>query len=137
MTGPLPPGTRVKHRSQEWATYGRCPRGTGEVLDVIGPFSDGTYDYRVRTGRDFSRPPGPDNPEDRETTWPGHAVSTVDFMKLWDSIQALTPEQRETLRERTDTELAEMGRRLDALAGAEGIVRYEARSIGLESEGPA
>jgi hypothetical protein len=58
-------------------------------------------------------------------------------MKLWDSIQALTPEQRETLRERTDTELAEMGRRLDALAGAEGIVRYEARSIGLESEGPA
>lgn len=92
---PLRPGTRVFHRAQEWA-FGSVD-GTAVVLAVeAGPFRDGSYEYRVRAGREFSRPPGPGNPEDRETVWSSLACH-LPFSELWRSFEELPPEELERL----------------------------------------
>lgn len=65
---PLPIGTRVSHLNQQWARS--LPGGTATVLDREGPWPDGSWEYQVRAARDFSRQPGPDNPESRTTWWP-------------------------------------------------------------------
>lgn len=72
MAAPLPDGTRVYHYSQQWA-YSLLG-GTATVIDHKGPWPDGSYEYLVRTGPDFSRRPGPDNPGTREVWWASHAV---------------------------------------------------------------
>lgn len=77
MTHPLPAGTRVAHVNQQWATSRTAPDGTAEILEARGPYNDGTWEYRVRACRDFSRRPGPGNPCDRETWWSSNAVRTV------------------------------------------------------------
>jgi hypothetical protein len=64
---PFPPGTRVRHGAQIWACL--SAEGTAEVIRAEGPDHRGDYEYLVRTGQDFSRPTGPDNPETRETWW--------------------------------------------------------------------
>ncbi|WP_198533185.1 hypothetical protein [Streptomyces sp. AcH 505] len=64
MTQPLPVGTRVRHYGQQWPA---AHQGTATVQEVKGPYSDDTYEYRVLTTVDFSRRPGPSNPETRET----------------------------------------------------------------------
>ncbi|MFB6568247.1 hypothetical protein [Streptomyces noursei] len=61
MTAPLTPGTRVYQGGQLWART--LPGGTGTVVRVEGPDQHGEYEYLVRTGADFSRRPGTDNPE--------------------------------------------------------------------------
>lgn len=66
IPGPLPAGTRVRHYSQQWTA---ALTGTATIREVKGPYSDGAYEYRVTTTQHFSRPPGPDNPETRETWW--------------------------------------------------------------------
>lgn len=63
---PLPVGTRVRHYGQQW-TAARA--GTATVREVNGPLHDGAYEYRVDATQDFSRRPGPDNPETRSTWW--------------------------------------------------------------------
>ena len=70
---PLPPGTRVRHVGQQWARR----ISTATVLDWTGPYADGSYEYRVRAGADFSRRLGSDNPMTRETQWSSLAVRTV------------------------------------------------------------
>lgn len=67
QAAPYPPGTRVFHGGQIWARS--RPGGTAEVLRAEGPDRHGDYEYLVRTGEDFSRQPGPGNPETRETWW--------------------------------------------------------------------
>jgi hypothetical protein len=69
---PLPVGTYVYHRSQEWAR--RLAGGTAVIQSVTGPYHDGAYEYTVLSCRDFSRRPGPDNPMDRETQWASYAT---------------------------------------------------------------
>jgi hypothetical protein len=69
---PYPAGTRVHHISQEWART--LSGGTATVLTHKGPWPDGSYEYQVRTTADFSRQPGPNNPETRETWWASHAA---------------------------------------------------------------
>lgn len=66
MTGPLPVGTRVRHYGQQWPA---ARTGTATIREVVGPLHDGSYEYRVLATVDFSRRPGPDNPEARETWW--------------------------------------------------------------------
>lgn len=66
MTGPLPVGARVRHYGQQWPA---ARTGTATVREVVGPQYDGSYEYWVTTGDDFSRRTGPDNPETRETWW--------------------------------------------------------------------
>ncbi|MFG2412290.1 hypothetical protein [Streptomyces goshikiensis] len=75
---PLPVGSRVTHVNQRWATSRIVPDGTAEILEARGPYNDGTYEYRVRAARDFSRRPGPNNPLDRETWWSSQAVQAVE-----------------------------------------------------------
>ncbi|MEU3742927.1 hypothetical protein AB0E78_38465 [Streptomyces sp. NPDC032198] len=72
-THPLPIGTRVWHINQEWARS--LPDGTATVIDREGPWPDGAWEYEVRAARDFSRSPGPDNPESRTTWWPSWAAT--------------------------------------------------------------
>ncbi|MEU1015387.1 hypothetical protein [Streptomyces sp. NPDC005898] len=72
---PLPVGTRVSHTHQEWAR--RLPDGTAPVIDRQGPWPDGSWEYHVRTALDFSRRPGPHNPEIRTTWWPSHATTST------------------------------------------------------------
>lgn len=71
---PLAIGTRVTHVNQQWATSTATPDGTAEILETRGPCNDGTWEYRVRACRDFSRRPGSDNPIDRETWWNSRAT---------------------------------------------------------------
>ncbi|WP_309031345.1 hypothetical protein [Streptomyces alfalfae] len=66
MAHPLPVGTRVRHYGQQWPA---ARRGTATVREVKGPLHDGSYEYRVTATVDFSRQPGSDNPETRETWW--------------------------------------------------------------------
>ena len=66
MPEPLPVGTRVRHHGQQWTA---ARNGTATIREVRGPYHDGTYEYRVDTTQDFSRRPGPDNPETRSTWW--------------------------------------------------------------------
>jgi hypothetical protein len=74
MTAPLSVGARVSHISQEWATSSTAPDGTAQIVEVRGPYNDGSYEYLVLACRDFSRRPGPANPMDRETWWSSLAV---------------------------------------------------------------
>ncbi|MFD8545603.1 hypothetical protein [Streptomyces sp. NPDC059649] len=67
MTARLEPGTRVFHGGQIWART--LPGGTGLIVRVEGPDLHGDYEYLVRTAADFSRRPGPDNPEVDERWW--------------------------------------------------------------------
>ncbi|MGK5730208.1 hypothetical protein [Streptomyces sp. URMC 124] len=73
MHEPLPPGTRVFHAAQQWAC--RLPGGTAEIIRAEGPDHHGEYEYLVRTGTDFSRKPGPDNPDTDERWWSSRATS--------------------------------------------------------------
>lgn len=77
MSAPLPVGTRVVHISQEWAHSWNIPNGTAEIVEVRGPYNDGSWEYRVLATQDFSRRPGPDNPMDRETWWSSLATRAV------------------------------------------------------------
>jgi hypothetical protein len=63
---PYPAGTRVRHYGQQWPA---ARVGTATVREAVGPLHDGSYEYRVTAGEDFSRRTGPDNPETRETWW--------------------------------------------------------------------
>ncbi|MFG2734419.1 hypothetical protein ACGFX7_06310 [Streptomyces harbinensis] len=71
MTHPLPVGARVRHYGQQWPA---ARAGTATVRDVQGLLPDCTYEYRVQATRDFSRGPGPDNPEDRDAWWSSSAT---------------------------------------------------------------
>lgn len=74
MTGPvhpLPVGTRVRHYAQQWPS---ARQGTATITGVKGPYRDGTFEYEVLTGEEFSRMPGPDNPQTRVTWWPSDAT---------------------------------------------------------------
>ncbi|MFJ4902951.1 hypothetical protein [Streptomyces sp. NPDC088727] len=62
-------GTRVRHSGQEWATPVVAPRGTAVVVAVGREHQDGTREYEILTGEDFSRRPGPNNPLARRTEW--------------------------------------------------------------------
>lgn len=73
----LPVGTRVTHINQQRATSAIAPEGTGEILNVRGPYSDGTYEYLVLATRNFARTLGPDNPLEREAWWSSNAVRAV------------------------------------------------------------
>lgn len=64
---PLSAGDRVFHAAQIWARS--LKGGTAVILEVQGPDRLGEYEYLVRTGEDFSRRTGPDNPEVRKTRW--------------------------------------------------------------------
>lgn len=72
---PLPVSTRVYHHSQQWPG---ARRGTATITAVKGPYYDDTYEYEVLTGVDFSRSPGPDNPETRTTWWSSLATSPAE-----------------------------------------------------------
>lgn len=74
---PLPAGTRVTHINQQWANHHTTPDGTAEILEARGPYPCGTWEYKVRRCRDFSRRPGPDNPMDAETWWTSPAVRPI------------------------------------------------------------
>lgn len=74
VSHPLPVGTRVTHVNQQWATSRVAPEGTAEILEVRGPYNDGSWEYLVLAACYFSRRPGPDNPLDRETWWSSNAT---------------------------------------------------------------
>jgi hypothetical protein len=74
VSAPLPIGTRVTHVNQQWATSSTAPDGTAEILEADGPYPDGSWEYRVRAARDFSRLPASDNPMDRESWWSSNAT---------------------------------------------------------------
>lgn len=71
MNHPLPVGSRVRHYGQQWAA---ARAGTATIREVKGPWPDGSYEYRVTAGEDFSRRTGPDNPETREAWWSSDAT---------------------------------------------------------------
>jgi len=68
---PLPVGTRVRHYGQQWPA---ARQGTATIIAVKGPYTDGTWEYQVRATVDFSRRPGPDNPETRTAWWSSNAT---------------------------------------------------------------
>jgi hypothetical protein len=70
-THPLPVGARVRHCGQQ---YPAARAGTATIVTVKGPWPDGSYEYEVETGRDFSRPPGPDNPPTDRRWWSSFAT---------------------------------------------------------------
>lgn len=72
---PLSVGDRVYHVGQLWAYS--LPGGTAEITGVLGPYKDGTYEYKLLTPEDFSRRPGPDNPMTRESQWASRATRTA------------------------------------------------------------
>ena len=69
---PLPIGTRVCHQGQQW--HRSHMGGTATVVGVYGPLRDGTFEYRVMAGVEFSRQTDGDNPEERLTDWSSSAV---------------------------------------------------------------
>lgn len=69
---PLDIGTRVYHLGQQWAYS--LPGGTGEIVARKGPDHRGDFEYKVRTGKDISRQPGPDNPETDERWWASYTT---------------------------------------------------------------
>lgn len=73
---PWPIGTRVYHVGQEW--HRTHMGGTATVEDFYGPLRDGSYEYKVRTGEDFSRRTSKENPETRECQWSSFAVRKVE-----------------------------------------------------------
>ncbi|MFI0966970.1 hypothetical protein ACH4S8_37150 [Streptomyces sp. NPDC021080] len=70
-------GTRVRHVSQQWATSVVAPKGTAVVVAVGREHHDGTCEYEVMAGQDFSRRVGPDNPMTRPAEWNSNAVKAV------------------------------------------------------------
>ena len=68
---PLSVGTRVRHCGQQW---GSARLGTATIKEIKGPYRDGSYEYLVTTGEDFSRRPGPENPETRQTWWASYTT---------------------------------------------------------------
>ncbi|MFD8654972.1 hypothetical protein [Streptomyces mirabilis] len=70
-------GTRVRHVSQEWATATVAPQGTAVVLAVGREHHDGTCEYEVMAGEDFSRRIGEGNPMTRKTEWNSNATRFV------------------------------------------------------------
>jgi hypothetical protein len=72
MTQPLPVGTRVRHYGQQWPA---ARAGTATIREIKGPYNDGSFEYRVTTTEDFSRRPGPNNPETRDTWW--NSLATI------------------------------------------------------------
>jgi hypothetical protein len=71
MTHPLPIGARVRHYGQQWPA---ARTGTATVREIQGPLHDGSYEYRVTAGEDFSRRTGPENPETRNAWWSSTAT---------------------------------------------------------------
>ena len=71
---PLPVGTRVRHYGQQWPA---ARTGTATIVDAKGPYYDGSWEYLVLAGVDFSRATGPANPETRETWWSSLATIPV------------------------------------------------------------
>lgn len=69
---PLPLYTRVYHGGQQW--HRSHMNGTAVVIGIYGPRHDGSFEYRVMAGEDFSRRTGPDNPEVRITEWASAVV---------------------------------------------------------------
>ena len=60
---------------------------------------------------------------------------SAEFDRLWASIQALTPQQREEIRRRTARDLADHAAhtgRVNAVADAEDIVEDAAHTLGLD-----
>jgi hypothetical protein len=73
MNHPWPVNTLVRHVNQEWARS--IP--TARIIEVHGPYADGTFEYKVLAARRFSERPSPSNPMDRETMWSSNAVIAV------------------------------------------------------------
>ena len=63
---PLPVGARVRHYGQQWPA---APTSTATINAVKGPWPDGSYEYEVATGVDFSRPPSESNPPTDRRWW--------------------------------------------------------------------
>ncbi len=89
----LPVGARVRHAGQRWATRTAAPRGTAVVVGVGSRrYSDGSFDYDVVRGQDFSRRTGADNPVTTPDVWnslrvvmaapPRYAVHRLEH-RLW------------------------------------------------------
>jgi hypothetical protein len=70
-------GTRVRHVSQQWATRTVAPKGTAVVVAVGREHHDGTCEYEVLAGEEFSRRVGEDNLMTRNTEWNSNAVVFV------------------------------------------------------------
>lgn len=77
VTGvPLATGTRVRHSGQRW--HRDHMGGTATVYGSEGPYFDGTYEYDVMAGNDFSRATGADNPETRPVRWSSLVIGKVE-----------------------------------------------------------
>lgn len=74
----LAPGTRVRHTGQRWATSVAAPEGTAVILGVTREHNDGTCEYEVLSGEDFSRRIGEDNPMTRKVEWNSATVRAVE-----------------------------------------------------------
>lgn len=73
---PLPVGARVRHYGQQWPAALRD--GTTNVVEVMGPWPDGSYEYLVAANAEWSRQPGEDNPPTGETwQWASHGTIPV------------------------------------------------------------
>lgn len=57
---PLPVGTRVRHSSQPWPRAFRD--GTGEIIEVKGPYHDRAYEYLINHDAGFAGTGEPDEP---------------------------------------------------------------------------
>lgn len=71
---PMASGTRVHHINQQWAA---ARHGTATIREIKGPYRDGSYEYRVDATEDFSRQPGPENPETRSVWWSSLATIPI------------------------------------------------------------
>ncbi len=60
-------GDRVYHAGQGW--HRPHMGGTATVVAWEGPMNDGSYEYEVIAGAEFSRRTGPENPEVRPVRW--------------------------------------------------------------------
>lgn len=69
---PLPVGTRVRHSGQRWPRAFR--EGTGEIIDVKGPYRDGAYEYLIKHDRGFSGVGPPGEP----SWWASYRTERVD-----------------------------------------------------------
>ncbi|THA72499.1 hypothetical protein E6R60_26580 [Streptomyces sp. A0642] len=74
---PYAVGTRICHAAQQWATPTVAPKGTAVVVGVGREYNDGTREYTVMIGEDFSRRLGPDNPMTHRTEWNSDRIRFV------------------------------------------------------------
>lgn len=84
---PYPAGTRVYHAGQQW--HHPWMGGTAHVVEFMGPYSDGTYEYIVMAGEDISRQTGPLNRETRRAQWSQWATIAVEkneFPSIWPNL---------------------------------------------------